>query len=145
MREDDEEKLMAAQKEYEITRKLNHPNIVKSHEMFMNQQRKEVHLIMELINGKEVLDQIAEFGAYKERDAQHIFLQLMRAIDYLHDAGICHRDVKPSNILVTKDQRVFLADFNVAREKTTERFRMMTRTGTLAYSAPEIFTSTYYE
>lgn len=74
MREDDEEKLLAAQKEYDITKKLNHPNIVKSHEIFINQQRKEVHLIMEMIDGKEVLDQIAEFGAYKEIDARHIFL-----------------------------------------------------------------------
>lgn len=73
---------------------------------------------MELVDGKEVLDQIAEFGAYKEIDARHIFLQLMRAIEYLHANGICHRDVKPSNILVTLDQKVYLADFNVAREKT---------------------------
>jgi len=69
----------------------------------------------------------------------------MEGIAYLHEKGICHRDIKPSNILVTKDQKVYIADFNVAREKASEIFRMMTRTGTLAFSAPEIFTQTYYE
>jgi serine/threonine protein kinase len=69
----------------------------------------------------------------------------MEGIAYLHDKGVCHRDIKPSNLLVTKDQRVFIADFNVARERTSDFFRMMTRTGTLAFSAPEIFTQTYYE
>ena len=69
----------------------------------------------------------------------------MEGIAYLHEQGICHRDIKPSNILVTKEQKVFIADFNVAREKTSDIFWMMTRTGTLAFSAPEIFTQTYYE
>jgi len=64
----------------------------------------------------------------------------MQGIAYLHQQGICHRDIKPSNILVTKDQRVYITDFNVAREKSSDLFRMMTRTGTLAFSAPEIFT-----
>lgn len=68
----------------------------------------------------------------------------MEGISYLHEQGICHRDIKPSNILVTKEQKVFIADFNVSREKKGEVFRMMTRTGTLAFSAPEIFVSTYY-
>jgi eukaryotic-like serine/threonine-protein kinase len=58
----------------------------------------------------------------------------MEGIAYLHDKGVCHRDIKPSNLLVTKDQRVFIADFNVARERTSDIFRMMTRTGTLAFS-----------
>jgi len=69
----------------------------------------------------------------------------MEGIEYLHKNGICHRDIKPSNILVTKEQHVVITDFNVARFKTGEIFRMMTKTGTLAHSAPEIFTSTYYE
>lgn len=69
----------------------------------------------------------------------------MQGIAYLHEQGVCHRDIKPSNILVTKDQKVYIADFNVAREKISDPFRMMTRTGTLAFSAPEIFTQTYYE
>lgn len=69
----------------------------------------------------------------------------MEGIKYLHFKGICHRDIKPSNILVTQDQKVYIADFNVAKERNGEMFNMMTRTGTLAYSAPEIFTHTYYE
>lgn len=43
MREDDEEKLLAAKKEFEITKKLNHKNIVKSIELFVNDKKKEVH------------------------------------------------------------------------------------------------------
>ena len=70
----------------------------------------------------------------------------MEAIAYLHEeGGVCHRDIKPSNILVTKEKKVFIADFNVAREKIGDTFRMMTRTGTLAFSAPEMFTATYYK
>jgi serine/threonine protein kinase len=63
----------------------------------------------------------------------------------LHENGVCHRDIKPANILVTKNQEVHIVDFNVAREKTGNVFRMLTKTGTLAYSAPEIFRLNYYE
>jgi serine/threonine protein kinase len=69
----------------------------------------------------------------------------MEAIEYLHSKGVCHRDIKPSNILVTKDQHVYLADFNVSRKRTEETFRMMTKTGTLAFCAPEIFLQAYYD
>lgn len=87
-----------------------------------------------------------ESGAYQEREAKKIFRQLVGAIEYLHQVGVCHRDIKPSNILVSKENEVTLVDFNVARRRKAEGFfRMMTKTGTLAHSAPEIFTSTYYE
>jgi len=56
MREDDEEKILASKKEFEITQKLSHPSIVKSIEMFVNDQKKEVHQVMEFIDGQEILD-----------------------------------------------------------------------------------------
>ena len=100
---------------------------------------------MEYVNGMEIFDQISEMGAYTEMVAIIIFEQLMKGIEYLHESGVCHRDIKPSNILVTKDNRVYIADFNVSRQRTDETFRMMTKTGTLAFSAPEIFMQTFYE
>jgi serine/threonine protein kinase len=72
----------------------------------------------------------------------------MEGIDYMHKVGgVCHRDIKPQNILVTDSLRVYIADFNVARKKQQESaaFRMMTKTGTLAFSAPEIFLQAVYE
>ncbi len=56
MREDDEEKILASKKEFEIMEKLSHPNIVKSMEIYVNDQKKEVHQVMEYINGQEILD-----------------------------------------------------------------------------------------
>lgn len=70
---------------------------------------------MEFIDGKEIFDQIAEMGAYGEDQAQKIFWQIMQGIEHLHQSGVCHRDIKPSNILVTREHKVYIADFNVAR------------------------------
>lgn len=60
----------------------------------------------------------------------------------MHEKGVCHRDIKPSNILITKDrQRVFIADFNVAKKVKLEEgqgFKLYTKSaGTLAFVAPE--------
>ncbi|CDW90758.1 protein kinase domain containing protein [Stylonychia lemnae] len=134
VRDDDDEKRQAHQNEFEIMHRLEHPNIVKGLEIFINNQKKEIHQVMKYIDGKEILDQITEIGAYSEKEALTIFKQVMAGIKYLHENGICHRDIKPSNILVTKEQQVYIADFNVARQKNGEIFRMMTKTGTLAHN-----------
>ena len=59
---------------------------------------------------------------------------------------MAHRDIKPQNLLVTKFNRVYILDFNVSSKKkhALEQFKMMTKTGTVAFSAPEIFTQKDY-
>ena len=59
-REDDEEKKMAHVNEFNITKDFNHKNVVRSIEMFNNEIKGEIHQIMDYIEGKEVLDHIAE-------------------------------------------------------------------------------------
>ena len=118
-RESDEEKKMAHTKEYEITSKLNHKNVVRSIDFFDNEFTGEIHQIMEFIDGKEVLDTIAEQpqGKYTEDLAKDIFYQILEGIQYLHEQGVAHRDIKPQNLVVTKDNRVIILDFNVSSQK----------------------------
>ena len=63
---------------------------------------------MELIQGKELFEMINELGHYCEEDAKRLFYQLLTAIEYMHKHGICHRDLKPHNILCVESKKAFL-------------------------------------
>ena len=72
---------------------------------------------------------------------------MLEGIGYLHENHIAHRDIKPANLLVTRNDAVYIMDFNVSKKNSRpgEIFRMMTKTGTVAFSAPEIFTDSIYD
>jgi serine/threonine protein kinase len=74
-RDDDEEKKMANRNEYEITKNLNHMNILKMRELIENEVNGEMHLVMQYVDGIEILDQIAEQPQefYTEQQAKCIF------------------------------------------------------------------------
>jgi serine/threonine protein kinase len=99
-----------------------------------------LYLVMPIIEGTDVEGLLVRDGPMDPDRAVHIIEQLAAALGAAHAAGLVHRDVKPSNALVTGQDFVYLIDFGVARGATATK---LTSTGvfmgTLAYMAPERF------
>ncbi len=96
-----------------VAAKLNHPNIVAALDVG---RHGEVHyFIMEYVEGYTVYDYIVQRNSYTEKRALKVAIQIANALNHAHQAGLIHRDVKPKNILITKDGVAKLADMGLAR------------------------------
>jgi len=122
--------------EAEAAAQLSHEGIVPVYEV--GQHDGHSFFSMQLIEG-DTLSQRLAAGPLPPRAAAAILLRVSRAIHAAHDAGVLHRDVKPSNILIDKDGRPHVTDFGLA--KRVEGQESLTRTGavlgTPSYLAPE--------
>jgi len=121
---------------------LNDPHVVPIHNYGEIEGR--LYVDMRLIDGHDLGTLIAsEGGRLSASRAVAILEQVARALDSAHQAGLVHRDVKPSNILITGGDFAYLIDFGIARANADTA---MTSTGhvvgTLAYMAPERFSGT---
>ena len=125
------------------------------YELYIDHTHGKVFSVMELVDGREMFSYIAECGCYTENLAKSLFRQLLKGINFLHASGIVHRDLKPNNILVKDEGKSLkITDFNVAKFFDSEykdlknlrrsQLIMYTYTGTLAFSAPEVFLSGPY-
>lgn len=93
---------------------LNHPNIVSAYDVG---KAGEFHyFVMEYVDGTTVYDQIVKHRRFPEADAIDITIQIAEALKHAHERGLIHRDVKPKNIMFTKEGVVKLADMGLARE-----------------------------
>jgi len=134
------------QNEIDILRKCQHPHIVELKAVF--ETADMLYICMELIKGGELYDEIIRRNTFTERDASHIMKQIVSALDYLHDNGIIHRDLKLENLLLVdknasgKDLIVKLADFGLSRIYRGQVVR--TACGTPFYVAPEVLLGTGY-
>jgi Protein kinase domain len=95
-------------------------------------------IVMELVEGHSLRDVMAAHGAYRWDETRPLLITIARALADAHAEGVIHRDVKPSNILVTPDGSLKLADFGIARSFDQTRLTRTAATlGTPAYLAPE--------
>lgn len=132
-------------REIKLMTNLDHPNIVRVSDSF--EAHSQLYLVMELCTGGELLDRVLEMGQLGERQAAVTMQQIFRAVNYLHETGICHRDLKPQNFLfATKDPietcTLKLIDFGLARMTDGQTF-LKTKAGTPYYIAPEVLTGNY--
>lgn len=125
-------------KEIDILLGLQHENVMYMKEYFVADDK--VYLICELLTGGELLDAVLERGNYSEADARMCFAQLLRGLQYLHQRGVVHRDLKLENLLLSSQddigKGVKIADFGLAKNQASGTLR--TVCGTPQYVAPEV-------
>ena len=123
-------------RESRLAAAVSHANIVPVYEA--GEDNGLLFIAMPLIDGVDLGQILARGGPLKPDRAVGIVTQLAAALDAAHERGIVHRDVKPANVLVTRDEHVYLTDFGVAKEIGDATG--ITRTGwvgTFDYVAPE--------
>ena len=121
---------------------LNHPNILAVYDIGTHQGSP--YIVSELLDGETLRERLAG-GAFAPRKAVEVASQLVRGLAVAHERGIVHRDLKPDNVLVTRDGRVKILDFGLAKtapvtaggEATRAQTLDGTVLGTVGYMAPE--------
>jgi serine/threonine-protein kinase len=115
---------------------LNHPNIVKIHDISVKTKYK--YIVMEYINGIT----LRKYMNYKRpldwREAVEFTDQIVLALENAHDKGIVHRDIKPQNIMIMQGGKVKVTDFGIAKMPNSESLTMVDKAiGTVYYISPE--------
>ena len=104
------------EEELEILRGLDHPNIIKFHETYVD--FRYIHIVMELATGGELFDKIVKSKRFSEARAANYMRKIISAVKHLHELKICHRDLKPENFLLQDDSpnaEVKLIDFGLSK------------------------------
>lgn len=134
-----------ALKEAKILERLQHPNIIRFHEVYRTKNGK-LCIVMDYADGGDLADKIkSQRGKlFTEREVLDLFVQLCLALKHVHDRKILHRDIKSQNVFLSGSSRVKLGDFGIARvlRNTVEKARTMV--GTPYYLSPEIIESKPY-
>ena len=122
-------------------KKLNHPNLVSLIEVLDDPKEDSLYMVLEMCK-KGVVMKVGlgeTSDPYSDEQCRHWFRDLILGIEYLHTQGIVHRDIKPDNCLLTKDDVLKIVDFGVSEmfEKHSEMFTAKSA-GSPAFLPPEL-------
>lgn len=113
---------------------LSHPNIV--HVFDVGDEDDLHYIVMELVEGITLKTYIAKKGKLEIRETIGIAMQVAQGIEAAHEQHIVHRDIKPQNIIISRDGKVKVTDFGIAKAATTETITSSTM-GSVHYISPE--------
>ncbi len=126
-------------REFRSLSRLHHPNLVRVEEWGVLDDRP--WFTMEYIEGTDLRAAARELHALsddaREARIRDIVTQTARALAYVHDHGLVHRDISPGNLLLRRDGTVKLTDFGLVRGQDSDHTSAMEILGTVAYAAPE--------
>lgn len=134
----DQESRGRFEREARAAAKLQHPNIVTVYELGNFGGREKPYIVMEYLEGTDLAALIEQEWRVPLAEALDITIQLCHALDFAHEKGVVHRDMKPSNVRYLDDGRVKIMDFGIARvEGSAQITRSGVMVGTLHYMSPE--------
>ena len=135
---DDETFVSRFQREAQAAARLVHPNIVQVFDSGLDEHSGQHYIVMEYIEGQSCAEILRDDGWMEVPDALSIIEQACAGLDYAHRHGVVHRDVKPGNLLRSREGVVKLADFGIAKAAEQSSITQVGSVlGTAAYLAPE--------
>ncbi|OHT01316.1 CAMK family protein kinase [Tritrichomonas foetus] len=129
-------------REIKVMSQMDHPGLIKLHAVMHSS--KNIFLVLDLAEGGELFNKLAQDGPLPESIARSYFQQLIDALDYMHSRNAIHRDLKPENLLLDAEGKLKIADFGLSIMAQSSDDLLKTRCGTPNYVAPEIFCADGY-
>jgi len=123
-------------READIGEKLDHPMVMR---VYGGEKRSRIYMVMEWCEGR-LLRTILGEGRMPQDRAIRIAIEVLEALEYIHEQGVVHRDLKPENIMVDANDNIKLIDFGIAGDAGARRLTYANFTATLGtadYISPE--------
>jgi len=125
--------------EIAIMKRVNHPNIVKLHEVIDDERKEKLYIILEYLPKGSVMNGDVKTEAITDHEKIRAYMRdIIMGLEYIHAIGIAHMDIKPENLLLDANDRVKLADFGVSTIcGHGQGGKIRKFSGTPAFTAPE--------
>ncbi|XP_051530936.1 serine/threonine-protein kinase BRSK2-like isoform X3 [Myxocyprinus asiaticus] len=134
--------LMKVEREIAILKLIEHPHVLKLHDVYEN--NKYLYLVLEHVSGGELFDYLVKKGRLTPKEARKFFRQIISALDFCHSHSICHRDLKPENLLLDERNNIRIADFGMASLQVGDSM-LETSCGSPHYACPEVIRGEKYD
>ena len=128
-------------REIKILKKVRHPNIVNLYNVI--NAKKEIYIIMEYVQGIELISYINERKKLSEKEACYFYQQIISGLEYLEKLKIVHRDIKPENIIIEYNKNIKIIDFGLSNIYPEENI-LFSSCGSPCYAPPEMILGQKY-
>jgi serine/threonine-protein kinase len=132
-----QQELARFKREAKAAGRLTHPNIIGVFDY--GETAKLAYIVMEFVDGRSLKSLLDKNERFPPTETIRIIEELLAGLQFSHDRGVVHRDIKPGNVMLTRDGQVKIADFGIARVESSSMTQAGTIMGTPAYMSPEQF------